>query len=129
MLQYLPRQTPSLAMMIEDIGAPKSAVIARSLGVSARSVERWSAAEAAPRPVMLALYWITRWGRSDVDCRAANDATTMANVVRLLESENRSLRAALAAVVALREHGSANDPVTVDFEPLRTRRFDRRSSS
>lgn len=109
--------------MLDDMGAPKPSAIARGLGVSERTVQRWLAKESAPRPVMLALYWVTRWGRADVDCRATNDAITMASVVRVLETENRNLRAALETVVSLREHGSANDPVTVDFEPLRTRRF------
>ena len=99
------------------------AAIARALDVSERTVELWLAKENAPRSVTLALYWITWWGRSDVDCRATNDAITTARVVRILETENRNLRAALETVVARREHGSANDPVTVDFEPLRTRRF------
>ena len=64
----------------------------------------------APRPVMLALFWITRWGHHAVHCDAHNDAVTQAQIARNREDENRRLKAQLDLVGRIADFGSANDP-------------------
>ena len=44
----------------------------------------------------LALFWLTRWGRSEVDCRATNDAMTAVALARSLNEERAALRSQLA---------------------------------
>lgn len=93
--------------MLDDIGRPSPANVARALGVSTRSVRRWIAADAAPVPVLAALFWLTRWGVSSVDAEAHNAATLAAGYVRALKDENAALRLDLGRALALAD-GAAN---------------------
>lgn len=75
MLQNLPRHTPPLSLMLHDLGDPKPPVLARALGVSTRTVYTWLRRDDAPRPVLLAVFWLTRWGRQHLDADLYNLAT------------------------------------------------------
>jgi len=107
MLCRLPRHLPPLSLMLDDLGRPSPAAVARSLGVSVRSVRRWIAADEAPRPVLAALFWLTRWGVSEIDAEAHNAATMAAGYVRALKDENAALVADLGRALALAD-GAAN---------------------
>ena len=61
-----PTQLPPLEIMLDDIGSPTAAELGRALGVTPRAVERWRDAGTAPRPVLLAIFWLTRWGMNAV---------------------------------------------------------------
>ncbi|RVU46109.1 hypothetical protein [Rubrivivax rivuli] len=108
MLNRLPHQMPPLAVMLEDLGQPTTAQLGRALGVTERTARRWVAAGHAPRPAMLALFWVTRWGQSVVDADAHNQATTYAALARALRADNDALQADLARVLALADTGAAN---------------------
>lgn len=110
MLARLPRQLPLLSLMLDNLGNPSAETVARALGVGVRTVRRWIADDAAPRPALLALFWLTRWGASELECDAHNAATMAASHVTSLKAENAALRAALARRDALAGYGSANDP-------------------
>lgn len=120
MLCRIPRQLPPFILMIEDLGNPKPAELARALGVTKRTVFRWlSAPDDVPRPVLLSLFWLTRWGMSAVDAEAMNSARLHAGMVAGLRLEIDRLRAELARVVAAGDFGCANDYTA---EPLRVGR-------
>lgn len=108
-LEKLPRQLPSLSAMLEALDA-RPAALARCLGVSERTVWRWLADDHAPRPVLLAVFWLTPWGYSEV----VSDAHQAVNVARgladALQRENDGLRAQLGRLQAIGDFGSANDP-------------------
>ena len=103
--------------MLDDIPAPLP-VIARHLGITARTLRKYRATDSAPRAVMLALFWETRWGRSAADTEAANAA-------QVYRGETKALQAhagRLAGIVWRLEHelhqaqksghhGAANLPV------------------
>ena len=72
MLNRLPTQLPPLWMLVDDIGRPSPRQLAKSLDVTERTVERWLKTDKAPRPVMFALFWLTRWGQHAVHCEAHN---------------------------------------------------------
>lgn len=110
MLHSLPRHTPALAVMLSDLGNPSPATLARALGISTRSAQRYITLDQAPRPVMLAIFWCTRWGRSQVDADAVNDARNAVGLAACLRVELQQLRAELARVVALGDFGCANGP-------------------
>lgn len=82
---------PPLQWMVQDVPGGRDR-LARHLGVSVRSLQRWEAASAAPRPVMLATFWETRWGRSAADCEAARAADVHRLHADGLAKENAALR-------------------------------------
>jgi len=104
------RQTPSLAMLLEDIGNPPARAIARALHVSERTVFRWLRDDEAPRPVLLALFYLTRWGHSWVHTQAHNDAVLYAGLASCREREIAELKRKAAHLGSIGEFGSANDP-------------------
>lgn len=112
-LNRLPRQLPPLSLMLADIGEPKPAQLARLLGVKPATVSRWIAKDAAPLPVLLAIFWLTRWGRSQIDADMTNAAQLHADHARALGLQLQETRAQLARLAGLVESlaGAANGPL------------------
>ncbi len=110
MLSLLPRAVPALSVLLADIGQPTTHQLAQALGVTSRTVQRWQAADEAPRVALLALFWLTRWGQSQVDCQAVNDARLQFSRALILERQNVALRVELARLLRLGRFDSANDP-------------------
>ncbi len=113
-IELAPRTLPIWQAILEDLGHPHPARIARALGIGARTVYRYNRAGQAPRSVCLALFWLTRWGRSEVHCQAVNDCQLAVGYANALERELHQARAQLAHVLALSEHGAANAPILGD---------------
>lgn len=114
MLCLIPKSIPSLGLMLDDIGCGsgrKVKELAKALGVSERTVWHWRAQGRAPRPVMLAIFWLTQWGQSAVNCKAHNDAVMYAGYVGALQTELDGLKTKLGKLANLGDFGSANDPV------------------
>ncbi|MBN9203847.1 hypothetical protein [Methylibium petroleiphilum] len=111
-IEHAPRALPIWQSILDDLSNPPAARVARVLGVGTRTVYRWNRTGKAPRSACLALFWLTRWGRSEVHCAAVNDCTTAVGLARALDLEVRQLRTQLAHVLALSDSGAANDPVT-----------------
>lgn len=109
-LPLLPKKLPPLGLMLEDIGDPSTDAIAKALDVSRETVQRWIAQEKAPRVVLLALYYVTSWGRSEVNCQAENDASFYYSFVASLRTELAAANAKLARLGQIGDFGSANDP-------------------
>lgn len=101
---------PTFQQMVEDLGSPSASVVARALGVHKRTVERWSRRGYAPRHVMLGLFWLTRWGRSELNCKLERDAATWAGYSSALKTENEALRRELARLLSAGDFGCANAP-------------------
>ena len=110
MLNRLPTQLPPLWMLVDDIGRPSARKLAKSLDVTERTVQRWLKEDKAPRPVMFALYWLTRWGQHAVHCEAHNDAILQASIARNLRDQIERLQAQLEHVGRIADFGAANDP-------------------
>lgn len=104
---------PSISTMLDDIPATHDQV-ARHLGIKPSTLKTYRRTGNAPKAVLLALFWETRWGRSAADTEAANygamyyreamatrrELDRMASIVLKLEQE-------LAAAGT----GAANSPV------------------
>ena len=123
-LQQAPRTLPIWQSILEDLGHPGAPDLARVLGVGVRTVHRWNRLGNAPRAACLALFWLTRWGRSEIHCQAVNDAILAAQIARNLTDRCTRLETQLAHVLALNEHGAANAPVLAPaasrpYEPRR----------
>lgn len=117
MLNRLPKATPCLSDMLADIGNPTPRALARALDVNPATVRRWISAGTAPQPALLALFWLTRWGRSSVDAEAHNAATMHAAHARELARELTLSRAQVARLRTLldrRSDDAANSPLYGD---------------
>ena len=120
MLNRLPRQIPPLSWMLDDIGNPKPREVAGALGVSERTVKGWIARDEAPTPVLLSLFWLTRWGRQAVDAEAHNAACMHATMAALLRDELAELNARMQRLGRIADFGSANDPAETVRQHART---------
>ncbi|MDP4299533.1 hypothetical protein [Leptothrix discophora] len=111
MLNCLPTpvQLPPLNLMLDDIGSPSSAALAKCLDVTVRTVERWRFIDKAPRPVELAVYWLTRWGQDAAACEAGNRRDLQQAEISILRNRVDALQAELARVLAAADFGCAND--------------------
>lgn len=123
-LGHAPRALPIWQAILEDLGNPHPRAVARVLGVGTRTVYRWNRDGQAPRAAAMALFWLTRWGRSLVDCdavRACQLAIAQANALERdradLEAEVGRLRTRLEHVMALADTGAANQPVILEDTP------------
>lgn len=122
MLNRLPTFMPPLAAMVADIGNPAPAELAKALGVSTRTVRGWLQEDAAaPRCALLSIFWLTRWGMSQVDCETHNLARMHAGMAALAQQQLKEAQAQHAAEVAeleaklqrlgrIGDFGAANDP-------------------
>jgi hypothetical protein len=112
MLNRLPTPAglPPLPLMLADLGQPSARHLGRALGVTERTARRWVAAGHAPRPAMLALFWVTRWGHSAALCEAQHSAALARAYSAALADEKAALQADLSRVLALADTGAANVP-------------------
>lgn len=111
MLCRLPAWTPALSDILQDIGNPTADQLAMAMGVHADTARRWIREDDAPKSVLLALYWITRYGAAAADANAHNDAVMSAGLARARQQEVTSLQQQVAHIERLADFGSANDPL------------------
>ena len=93
-----PRALPVWESILEDLGHPPAHRVARVLGVGRSTVYHWNAQGHGPRIACLALFWLTRWGRSLVDTQATNDAVLHVQLARSLGEERDRLAREVAAL-------------------------------
>lgn len=104
---------PALDTMLNDIHATP-AQIARHLGIKESTLATYRRQGGAPLPVLLALFWETRWGRSIADTEAANWAAMHYRQHKTAQRELERMAgiiARLEAELARTDHGAANSPV------------------
>lgn len=109
-LHHVPRQPPPLSLILDDLGHPPVRDWARAVGVSERTARRWQARDQAPRAVLLALYWVTRWGYSEIESQARHELQTAAALCEALRRDIRALQGRIAHLQAIGHFGCANDP-------------------
>jgi hypothetical protein len=119
-----PNQLPPLSAMIENIsGADNNEQLAKYLGVQVDQLTNWKIAEDAPRSVMLALFWETKWGASVLNCQAQNSEKVWRDLALSNKREIDTLRARITRIESLGHHGSANSPLWHnDFENILTKK-------
>jgi hypothetical protein len=93
MLYHLPKHTPPLSVMLEDLGRPHPDDIAQALGVGARTVRRWVSDDDAPRPALLSLFGVTRWGQQWAATDVHNLAMSQMALAAALQRELTALQA------------------------------------
>lgn len=96
MLHLIPAWLPNFDDLVVDIGRPHPSSIAKSLGVTERTVYRWlSDPQSAPRPAIISLFWLSRWGLSRLDAELFNRSQVYWGHAQALKRENAALEAAL----------------------------------
>jgi hypothetical protein len=110
MLHLMPAYIPPPGQLLAALEVRPPAV-ARALCVSERSVWRWLADDAMPRPAACALWWLSPWGRSvlvsDAEYRI-HLAEATAEAVRAELTAERAMVARLLRSGA--SFGAANSP-------------------
>jgi len=102
---------PPLAFLLADQVESRKA-IARHLGLSFRTLQRYQASGNAPRSVYLVLWFESRWGLSALHEHAFNEAQHARAWVSALENECERLRAVIHALEkAHEEEHAANSAV------------------
>lgn len=109
-IEHTPLHLPYWRTLMDDLCNPSAATVARALGIGERTVQRYNATGHAPRVVCLAVFWVTRWGRSSVNAQATNDACLMANYVRSMHAHANALSSQVEHLLSIGNFGSANDP-------------------
>lgn len=106
-------------MLLEDLGQPSAKALGKAVGVSERTARNYLKAEKAPRAVLLALFWLTRWGQQWAHVDAHNDAVRFYALAMSYERENKQLKTLISRLLADMRFSSANDPVTLEGVSLR----------
>lgn len=88
---------PGINVMLADLPANYKQV-ARHLGITLQTLKKYVKADGAPRAVMLAIFWETRWGRSAADTEAANWGAMYYRQAKGLEREAETLKKRLASL-------------------------------
>lgn len=101
-----------LRMFIDELGGPKR--VHKYLGISERTVWRWLAAGRAPRAAVLALFWESRWGRSQIFTDQVNEIRLLYRQVCILQEQYQKAKDIITGLRAMHA-GSANEPL---FEEL-----------
>ena len=84
--------------------------IARHLGVSLRTLQRYQASGNAPRAVYLTLWFESRWGMAALHTQAYNEAQHARAWVASLERECERLRGVIRAYEHAQAQPAANAP-------------------
>lgn len=63
---------PHIQTMLDDLSFATPKQICAHLGIKESTLATYRRRGGAPRSIMLALFWETRWGRSAADTEAAN---------------------------------------------------------
>ena len=110
-----PRMLPPLELLISDIPLRKTQ-IANHLGITTRTLENYLKKQNAPRSVLLALYWETRWGKSHISAETTNYAQMNAALASSTKKCNEQLQNHIKVLEADFYHNyfntsSANLPV------------------
>lgn len=117
MLNRIPRNIPPLSTLLAELGATPRAV-ARVLQVSERTVRRWVRSGTEPQAVRIALFWLTRWGYSIINCDAENEARIFAGLARCRAEEIEQLQYALDNLSRIKKNASAsNEAVFSRIDP------------
>jgi len=117
-----PRSLPIWQTILDDLGRPHPSRVAKLLGVGERTVYRWNRTGQAPKAACLALFWLTRWGRSEIDCAAVNDCRVAIGYARALEADLARAKLDLARILALNEHGAPDAPALAPARQPKNRR-------
>lgn len=112
---------PPFSILYADLPA-SLAQVSRHLGLTQTTVKKYLRDDQAPRAVMLALFWESRWGRSAANCEAANFGQVHQAHAQSLQVKNQVLLDQIAQLereLGHQDGGAANGPIfRIGVKPL-----------
>lgn len=99
-------------MFVDELGGPKK--VCKFLDVTERTVWRWLATDSVPRAHVLALYWESKYGRSQVFTEQVNEIRLLYREVCILR-EQYSRSANIINGLRKLHTGTANEPIFEDM--------------
>jgi predicted site-specific integrase-resolvase len=103
--------TPPLSYLLDDLLTRDLAAIAGHLGISVATLRRYKQAGQAPRAVLLALFYETRWGYSLMETTAHNGRMYAEQETRFARVQIEHLKAQITRLESLGDFGAANAPL------------------
>lgn len=102
---------PTLGPILADLGNPTACDLARLFAVHRNTASRWVREDNAPRAVRLALFWLTTWGRSELDCDREAMLSMLSNLAATQRTELENRRREIATLLRTADFGTANAPL------------------
>ncbi|MCV2361707.1 hypothetical protein LNV08_22325 [Paucibacter sp. TC2R-5] len=112
-----PTQCPALSQMLDNIGNPSPKALAKALGVCISDMQTWIETDCAPRPVLLALFWLTVWAQSSVDAESINISRLHVSIAVSLRTELAGIKHELARILTHGNFGAATRTGLADGSP------------
>lgn len=88
---------PHIQTLVDDLPATRDQ-IAQHLDISSKTLTSYIKAGQAPRPVILSLFWESRWGRSAADTEAANWGALYYRQAKISERAQERMAGIIAAL-------------------------------
>jgi hypothetical protein len=107
-----------LRLFIDELGGVKR--VHKYLGVTERSVWRWLSTGRAPRAAVLALYWESKWGRSQIFSDQVNEIRLLYRQVCILQDQYQKAKDIITGLRSMHA-GSANEPIYDELPDLSNR--------
>lgn len=108
-----------LRLFIDELGGIKR--VHKYLGVTERSINRWIATGRPPRAAVLALYWESKWGRSQIFTDQVNEIRLLYQQVCILQEQYQKAKDIITGLRAMHA-GSANEPLFAELPDLSSSR-------
>ena len=107
-----------LRTFIDELGGVKR--VHKYLGVTERTIWHWLSTGRAPRSAVLALFWESKWGRSQIFTDQVNEIRLLYQQVHILQDQYQRAKDIVAGLRAIHA-GSANEPVFEELPDLSNR--------
>lgn len=109
MLNRLPKWLPTLEELLPDLGRPSAKALAKTFGVTERTVKNWIK-NGAPRSVIFSLFWLTSYGRQHIDAEAHEYTVMHIGLADARKRQVIELEKKIQRLSAIADFGAANDP-------------------
>ena len=98
---------PALPTLLNDLSRASDKQLSKHLGIQPSTLATYRRQGSAPTPVMHALFWESRWGRSEADTEAANWGAMYYRQAKILEAELQRMAANILLLERELERASA----------------------
>lgn len=104
-----------MRLLMQDMGNAKT--IAKYLGVNERTIYTWKATGRAPRYMVLALFWESKYGHSLLFTTLQNEVSLLHSQLRIFAEQYQRAKDMVTGLRALHS-GAANEPLFAELPNL-----------